>query len=102
MANCYITVEPCTIEEFLETANSQGFTTEDDGTNPEKLSGGFNILHPDGRGCFAVGEEEYGGEIYVGTMNNPKLDGILMVDEGSDRYREICGDEYEAEAEGVE
>ena len=89
MANCYITARPCTLKKFVRAAKRQGFKIEwhEEG---KCLRG---IIHKDGRGCYGIVEEEHFGETYIGTMGNPHLREIELVDEGSDEYRNICADE---------
>lgn len=86
MANNYITAEPITKANFLQVATREGFTY---------APSNHSIIHPDGRGCWGISEEEHGGDIYVGCMNDPAIEGIELHPEGSWEYEEIVGDEDE-------
>jgi hypothetical protein len=79
MADNYITAEPITLEEFLSLAADEGFKIGD-----------RSIIHPDGRGCFGLSEEEYAEGVFVGMMNNPGI--VPCVDVDSPRYNEITGE----------
>lgn len=80
MANCYVTAEPCTLEEFLEAARAEGFEIND--------HHGLSISHEDGRCCYEISEEEH-EHTHVGMMRNPHLPGIKCVSEGTEEYEAI-------------
>lgn len=90
MADNHITAEPTTLDEFLEAAKDQGFAHD---------SKNHSIIHADGRGCWGISEEEHGGDIYIGCMNDPRLDDVEFHPEGSEEYEEIVGDDEDEEGE---
>lgn len=90
MATGYISVEPMTLEEVIELAESQGYAVTVEHGTPTSI----NLLAADERqGCYGMSEEVGNdGETYVGSMGDPKLDGLEMAADGSEDYEAICGE----------
>lgn len=91
MATAHISVEPMTLEEVTELAEAQGYTVTVEPGTPTSIS----LLSEDERyGCYGMSEEVgVDGETHVGSMGDPKLDGLEMAGEGSDDYVAICGED---------
>ncbi|WP_155988103.1 hypothetical protein [Brevundimonas sp. EAKA] len=91
MATGYISVEPMTLAEVIELAEAQGYTVTVEAGTPTSI----NLLSEDERyGCYGMSEEVgLDGETHIGSMGNPKLDGLEMAGEGSEDYVAICGEE---------
>lgn len=78
MANSYLTVEPCTLDEILGAALADGFTVTD-AVNANGQTTQCGLIHDDGRGCHGMIEEQgANGWTYVGSMNDPKVPGFRM------------------------
>lgn len=78
MADGYVTIAPCTLDEIVEAALEDGFTVTD-----EVLSNGrlvmCGLIHDDERGCYGLSEQEGDdGSTYVGSMNDPEVPGHGM------------------------
>ncbi len=91
MATAHISVEPMTLEEVIELAEAQGYAVTVEPGTPASI----NLLSEDERhGCYGMSEEVgLDGETHVGSMGDPKLDGLEMAGEGSEDYLAICGEE---------
>lgn len=91
MSNGYISIEPMSLEEVIELAEEQGYAVTVEHGTPTSIS----LLSADeSDGCHSMSEEiGMDGEIYVGSMGDPKLSGLKMAAEGSEIYESICGEE---------
>ena len=79
------------LAEVIELAEEQSYTVTVEPGTPTSI----NLLSEDERdGCYGMSEEVgLDGETHVGSMGNPKLDGLVMAGEGSEDYVAICGEE---------
>ena len=91
MSTCYVTIDPMTLDQFIELAEAEGFEI----TRPEpgSFTSGIGVVHPDGRGAYAISEEEsIHGDLHVGMLGDPDIDAVDLACEGSDEYNEITGE----------
>ena len=103
MADSYVSVETCTLENILAAALADGFAITDRVHFRGRLVQ-CGLIHADGRGCYGLGEEERAnGQIHVSSMNNPHVSGCEMHQLGAifdDEFEEDCAGEGEDDKRG--
>ena len=100
MANAYVSAEAITLGEVIHMAIEQGYAvdvTHKDGKGRPVM---INLLSADeDYWCREMSEEKSAnGETHIGSMGDPRLANLNMVEEGSEDYNIVC----HGHPEGVE
>ncbi len=100
MANAYVSAETITLGEVIHLAIEQGYTidvTHKDGSGGPVM---ISLLSSDGEDwCREMSEEKSAnGKTHIGSMGDPRLANLNMVEEGSEDYNIVC----HGHSEGVE